>query len=294
MNISFPSKLGLVTSFAASLTGCVGTDEPAPGDEPVGEVTAAFSANWNYSWGSASPSSADIGTATNRTCFLTGITGEFEPIPSASASAGVRVNSNTGDWEIFVSPQRGALGTYARCANVPSVEYSGSVTFGSSAIDVDLGPATSTRRCFLASLTNYVYWDGNDVGWWGFTHSGNWVNNNDPYSGDHIRIVSKVAPDFTSHWYITADEPPSLSWVFATARCFNISEDDGSWLWIAGNPGAGQNPLTSVSGATCGLTGVGGRLTASDYTDGAYITNTGNQFSMNTKNGKAGWATCMK
>src|SRR5262249_11382388 len=148
MNISFPSKLGMVTIFAGSLTGCVGADEQVPGDEPVGEVTAAFSANWNYSWGSASNSSADIGTATNRTCFLTGITGEFEPdlSPGHPASAGVRVNSNTGNWEIFVSPQRGALAAYARCVNVASVEYSGSVTNGSSTIDVDLGPATPTRR----------------------------------------------------------------------------------------------------------------------------------------------------
>jgi hypothetical protein len=301
MNSSFPSQLNLVTILAASLTGCAVTDEPVPGDEPVGEVTAAFSANWNYSWGSASPSSADIGTATNRTCFLTGIAGEFEPfyspfsaIPSVPASAGVRVNPNTGNWEIFVSPQHGALGVYARCVNVPSTEYWTSVTYGSGTNVLDLGPATATRRCFLESLTNNVYRDSNGVGWWGFTETGHWVSADNPYSGDHVRIVAKVAPDFTSHWYLTADTPPSQSWVQAYARCFDISEDDGPWLWIAGDPGTRQDPLTNVGGATCGLTGVGGRLTASDYNDGAYITATGSQFYLNTENGKAGWATCMK
>lgn len=301
MNISFPSKLSLATIFAASLTGCVDADEQASGDEPLGEITAAFSANWTYSWGSTNPSSADIGTATNRTCFLTGITGEFEPfyspfsaIPSVPASAGVRVNPDTGHWEIFVSPQSGALGVYARCVNVTSTEYWASITYGSSANELDLGPATSARRCFLASLTNNVYRDGNGVGWWGFVNTGHWVNADNPYSGDHVRIVARVAPDFTAHWYVTADEPPSLSWVQAYARCFNISENDGSWQWIAGDPGTRQDPLTNVSGATCGLTGVGGRLTVSDYTDGVYITATGSQFSLNTKNGKTGWATCMK
>ena len=37
------------------------------------EVNAAFSGNWNYSWGDSKSSSADIGTSVGRTCFLTGI-----------------------------------------------------------------------------------------------------------------------------------------------------------------------------------------------------------------------------
>jgi hypothetical protein len=146
----------------------------------------------------------------------------------------------------------------------------------------------------LSQLVNDVYRDGNGVGWWGFTQKGTWVSSANPYSGDHVRITTKVAPDFTAHWYITADQPSMKSQVHASARCFTVGEDDGSWEWIAPSSGVGQNDLTATVGATCGLTGIGGAFTASDYSDGAFITTSGNQFLMNTKNEKVGFATCMK
>jgi hypothetical protein len=285
-------RLRNLMACAASLAACVGSANTA----------SAFTANWNYSWGTTEPSSTDIGSSSNRTCFMTGLAGEFEPsyspfsaIPSQAAEAGVRINPNTNNWEIYVVPRRGSLGVHARCVNIASEERAGYVTTGNGgARDIDLGAATASRRCFLASIRNEAYKDSQGVGYWGFAQTGSYVNASNPYSGDHVRIVAKVAPDFTSHWYATADNPSNKSQVRVTARCFNIAEDDGSWEWIAPNPGQGSNPLTSVTGATCGLTGIGGAFTSSSFSNGVSIVAAGNQFSMSTQDGKVGFATCMK
>jgi len=37
----------------------------------------AFSGNWSYAWGDTKYSYADMGTTNNRTCFLSGVTGDL-------------------------------------------------------------------------------------------------------------------------------------------------------------------------------------------------------------------------
>jgi hypothetical protein len=59
-----------------------------------------------------------------------------------------------------------------------------------------------------------------------------------------------------------------------------------------------QAPIPGVGAANCFLTGIGGRLDSNDWADGAYISQSTdpanpNQFYMNTKNGKTGWANCV-
>jgi hypothetical protein len=82
----------------------------------------------------------------------------------------------------------------------------------------------------------------------------------------------------------------------ATAVCLDVTEFDGAWTWKAGDPGTAQINLTSVSGATCGVTGINGHFDAAlgDWGDAVSISTSGSQFLLNMANGKRGWAACMK
>jgi len=257
-------------------------------DEPGGELsnpTTYFSGNWNYSWGDTQNSSAVIGTATGRTCFMTGIAGDLRPGDDRyfadgfhPAGAGVRVNA-AGNYELYVTPTR-LIQVWARCVN-SAAGRTVEKRWQSGTAAVALGAVTANRRCFLTQIDNHnwVYNSDKSTGWYAFTN----------LSSDYVRIWNDGA-----NWYLGGSVAKGN--VFAYAQCIDVSQDDGNWGWQAGDPGTRKDPLTNVGGATCGLTGFGGHFDAQDWVDGAFITYDAgiNQFYMNTKNGKFGEARCVK
>jgi hypothetical protein len=255
--------------------GCM--SEPAEGTDRHGEeaeAQQAFTGNWNYSWGDTKYSFANIGTATNRTCFLSGLAGNITPAGSTGQTgAGVHINAN-GDYEIYVDSDGGWLNTFARCVNT-SAGRTAEVTWNTFQAAQQLAPVAAGRRCFLTSVTTSNAYPPDGPGF--------------RSNSDYVRVWQDG-----SHWWVGGVQT-GMAW--ATARCINVSADYGGWEWIAGDPGTRQDLLSgNPGGVTCLLTGVGGHFTRNDWVDGAYVSYDAgiNQFYMNTKNGHTGWANCVQ
>jgi len=110
MFATFAKTLSLSALMTLPLTACGGMEEPAMDESQrqLGETQAAFTGNWNYSWGDTKTSAVDIGTSVGRTCFLTGIGGHMRPQGAYLYSggtypsrAGVRKAAN-GNYELYV------------------------------------------------------------------------------------------------------------------------------------------------------------------------------------------------
>jgi hypothetical protein len=258
----------------------------------------AFTGNWNYSWGDTKASSADIGTATGRTCFLTGVGGDFRPIGAYlysgkdyPAMAGVRKNAN-GHYEIYVQPEAGKhLSAYARCVNSDAgrIEVGWSSGLEASSGDKVIAPVGGGRQCFLQDIKNFSVplKDQN-----GQVYSFGWAFE-DKANPDEVRVINDG-----SFWKFSV-KPGAHSYpvnIQATAVCLNASQALGAWTWKAADPGSSQINLTNVARATCGLTGINGHFDAAlgNWSDGVSISTVGNQFKLNMANGKRGWASCMK
>jgi len=275
------SKLGrygvlAVVSMVSWVSGCASDIGAQDADIQggVAETQQAFSANWDYLWASTGHTFANIGTSTNRTCFMSGLAGDLRPAGTTSQpGAGVRTNAN-GDYEIYVDSAGGALSTYARCVNT-ATGRTPEVTWHTGDPAQWLGPVTSARRCFLTSVA---------------TSNATELSPGFKSNSDNVRVFQD-----STNWWLGGTQSGNA---FARARCVDVSADLGGWLWVAGDPGARQDPLASnPGGATCLLTGVGGHFTdSSDFSDGAYVSYsaTASQFYMNTKNGHSGWANCVQ
>ncbi len=259
-----------------------------PGDESsAGETENAFSANWNYSWGDTKPNTTDIGTSVGRTCFLTGVGGNFRPggtiwdPPGAyhPAWGGVRINAQNR-YEIYVSPSAGhSMIVQARCVNSAANRVTGQ--WNSVGADVKLGATTAHRQCFLTEIGNISV---------NSTNTSNWAFTN---TSDFVRTYHDNV-----NWYVGGNLT-SGGWALASAVCVDAPEHIGDYNGgLAPKPGTSTKPLSNVAGATCGLTKVQGSLEASfgDWNDEVSLTVPAgsSQFTLTAKNGKAGSATCMK
>jgi hypothetical protein len=250
-----------------SLLGCA--DTGGSGQSDVGETTQAFSANWSYSWADSKNTFINIGSSTNRTCFLSGLAGNLTPVGSNGQSgAGLQI-SPMGDYFMYLESGGGLLNVVARCMNT-SVGRTAEVVWKTGDPSHLLGSVTASRRCFLTSVTT------TNQGGPGFVSD-----------SDNVRVWQDG-----SNWWLGGSQSGV---VWATARCIDVSADLGNWLWVAGDPGSRQDPLASdPGGVSCLLTGVGGHFNDNDATDGAYISEDSAQFHMNTKNGHSGWANCVQ
>jgi hypothetical protein len=241
----------------------------------------AFTGNWNYSWGDTKYSFASIGTANDRTCFMSGMTGDLQPFNDPTnvsigdmASVGVKINSTIfgSYYTIYVDSDGGALGVYARCVNT-AAGRTAEVSWQTGQAAKVLGAVTAKRRCFLTQIGTSNVTDDN-----GFR-----------FGSDYVRVWKD-----NSNWYLGGVQS-GTAW--AAARCIDVNVDHGNWQWIAGDPGTRKDPLAyNPGGVTCFLTGVGGRFDKSDWADGAFISYNAlvKKFYMNTANGKTGWANCVE
>jgi hypothetical protein len=264
----------------------------------VAQPASAFSGNWSYSWGDVTSSSTDIGASIGRTCFLTGIGGHLRPIGAYlysggvyPAQAGVRKKAN-GNYEMFVQPEAGKhLGVSVRCVDSAAnrIEVSWSTGQQSTFGDKVIAPHNGKRQCFLQSIKNFATALKDNTG---AIYSYSWAFDDKPHP-DEVRVVNDG-----SYWKFSiksgAHSYPVN--IHATAVCFDAPAFHGIWFWEVGDPGIANYPLTNVSGATCGLTGIKGHFDATfaDWGDSVNIITVGNQFKLHLANGKAGSAICVK
>jgi hypothetical protein len=274
------SSILVLASLAMGCSAEVG--QPASvggtGQEAVGKTEEAFSGNWNYSWGVTNYSVIDIGTAVNRSCFLSGVSGALaynspQPGDTTQLGTGVYIDANN-EYHLYVQAAGAPLQGFARCVNT-SAGLTTEQTWRTGQSSVYLAPHSANRRCFLTNVVTSVAYP--TEGGFGFKQT-----------SDYARVW-----DDGFNWYVGGVQS-GVAW--ASARCIDVNGDDGGWLWQAGDPGTRKDNLAyNPGGVTCLLTGLGGHFTTSDWSDGAFITyDSGvNQFYMNTKNGKRGWADCV-
>jgi hypothetical protein len=271
--ISRLGRYGIALAMLAVAGGMVAP--PAHGDDGGDDPQVMFTGNWNYSWADTKFSLANIGTSVNRTCFMSGLVGNITPVgPQGQTGAGVRINAS-GNYEIYVDSDGGALGTFARCVNT-SAGRTAEVTWRTGEPAKRLGAVAGGRRCFLTSVTTSNGYPS--LGGPGFR-----------LNSDHVRVWQDGAS-----WWVGGVQSGV---VWAKARCINVNADHGGWLWVAGDPGTRHDPLAyDPGGVTCLLTGVGGHFTRNDWSDGAYVSYDAGikQFFMDTKNGHSGWAHCVR
>jgi hypothetical protein len=269
--------VGMFCSLA--LAGCTLEPEDGAGEDvETSSAEQAFSANWNYSWGDTKFSTADLGPAAGRTCFMSGVAGYLTtnnfPEGDSQAGAGVYIDASN-HYRIYVDPAFTAtLQTWARCANAAG--QTAELTWRSGQPKTILAPVTANRRCFLTSLTT-----GRD---------GQFAHGAFQSTLDNVWVANDGV-----NWYVTGSVD-GLVW--AKARCIDVTEDLGQF-WGYSTPGnTNVWPLVpATSGATCFLTQVTGQLTASnDWVQGPYVSyNQGyNYFDFNTKNGTGGRVRCVR
>jgi hypothetical protein len=264
-------------------SGCALDTDGETGDETgddveTSSVEQAFSSLWYYSWGDTKLSSADLGSATGRACFMSGVAGYLTvnnwPEGEGQAGAGVYIDANN-HYRIFVDPAFTAtLQTWVRCAG--STSLTTEKTWRSGDAPTILAPVTTNRRCFITKLTT-----GRDNefshGAFQSTLDNVWVTNDG------------------TNWYINGNVD-GLVWV--RARCMDVNEDLGQF-WGYSSPGnTNVWPLVqATNGATCFLTQVTGKLNAAnDWVQGPYVSHNAayNFYDFNTKNGTGGRVRCVR
>lgn len=260
---------GIIMAVALAAAGCAveDSDEPAP----TGEAAQEVSSFGIWSWGcSTSPCAIDLGTATNRTCFLAGVAGNLQHAGTYSQVDVVRATNILGQlrWGLQVVNNGQPLSGTAVC--IPGA-VAATATWHSGQAEVSLGAGNATRRCFLSSVRNKN----------GFTSASDFVQ------------VRKVG----ATWFVGGNQLPPKD-VVASAVCVDVASATNDFALVAGEgssfldrPLQGNNP----SGWACGLRLLGGHFTANNYGDGAWLGyNSGiSQWQANAVNGKSLVSYCV-
>jgi hypothetical protein len=262
------TRIVMAAGFAAA--GCAVEDGSDVG--PVGEAAQEVSSFGIWSWGCASaPCSLDLGTATNRTCFLAGVWGNLQHAGTYSQVDVVRAPNITGQlrWGLQVVANSQPLGGTAVC--IPGA-VAATGTWANGAAEVNLGAGNASRRCFLSSVRNTN----------GFTAASDFVR------------VRKVG----TSWFVGGNQQPGRG-VVASAVCVDVPSATGDFGLVAGEgssfldrPVVDNNP----SGWACGLRLIGGHFTANNYGDGVWLgyNNGISQWQASAVNGKSLTAYCVK
>lgn len=260
----------LILPFA--LAGCV--DDPTRSDqldpdelgETAQEVTST--ALSSHTCSTTSPCNFNLGTATNRACFLAGIRG-------AAAGSFVAVLATGGDNVLTIyAPTNGVPITATTvcvqpAANVTSQRWN--TNFGVSSVAI--ANTTASSRCFL----NIFSGQGG-----GLTHY-----------NDSIRTWRE--PNGT--WRI-GGHADAGSYLSGGAICFDVAANKGEWSWGQGVPGSITGNLASNAGGgvACGLTELGGVFTTNSGSDGVHLgfNSAANQWIWTLVNFKHAFANCIK
>lgn len=215
-----------------------------------------------------------LGTTNNRACFLTGISGRLATMNSARH--GAAITSSGGNYHLTLRTSGAAKIAAGTICVQPVTGLTNRVSWSSAtSASRIVAPITNNRRCFLtrveaipgvfANTPPFNHGDDN-VGL--VQQNGNWVLTGNTLNGD----------------------------VEAEARCLDVTWDHGGlWNWIAGG-GFSSFPLAPSANTACMLTKVKGAFfSTNDTTDGVQIVwNGSNQWFMQVKSSKSGWANCVE
>lgn len=253
--------------FLVVLAGCV--DDPTlPDDSELGETAQQVTSttlNTFTCTTSSPPCNFNLGTATNRACFISGIRG------GVSFSS---INSNGTDFILTVyRPLGGTPATAITTCVTPASNVTNTYWNTNIAPSIQIAGTTASTRCFLAHVA---------------ASGGGLTNYN-----DSIRTWR----DSAGHWFIGGSK--QVGYLSARAICFDGAISIGEWGWGQGVPGSitGNLASNSAGGVACGLTEIGGMFGINNATnDGVFIDylSGSQQWIWTLKNYKHGAADCIK
>jgi hypothetical protein len=236
---SFPSLVALATLASG---GCL--DDAEELDE-LGATEQDLSFIQTFSWGS-NTTDLDLGSATGKTCFLTGIHGSLKAFPGTNgtpyttASAGVVLRADN-HWWVHTQPGNGpGVSAQGICIN----RVANRVFVGTSSENgfFPSVPRTDKRRCFLTEVRARGH------GWYAYQTI-------PPHNPPGVQIAEEGPNWVFRSWLIENSNGESPGG--ATAVCVDVT------LNSAFNSIAGTAVLTSQlfpngAGIGCGLSGLFG------------------------------------
>ncbi len=266
LTTSWPS---LLVPFAL-LSGCV--DDPTLSDDPdelgetAQEVTSTALSSFTCS-SSSPPCNFNLGTATNRACFLSGIRG------AAAGSLSV-IGSNGTDYILTVyAPSNGVPITVTTTCVIPASNVTSTLwntNFGVPSVQIP--NTTASTRCFLSKFSS---------------QAGGLTNYN-----DSIRTWR----DSNGNWFLGGTR--QTGYLSGGAICFDGATNKGEWSWGQAVPGSITGNLASNAGGgvACGLTELGGVFTTNAGSDGVHLgfNSAANQWIWTLVNFKHAFANCIK
>lgn len=244
------ASLTLLSSLALA-AGCIETgDEDVLDDLEIG--TAEQAVSWTaLQWHSCTSLSCtfSLGSSTDRTCVIAGISGRLASGSSAYPAGANIVNNGSWGWRLAIeNPSYDDISVMSLCIANTANRTTASWHSGQPATEIAPGP-NSTRRCFLSGLWNY-----NSTAF--STYSSNTV----------------VWRDGNTHFL--GGSMPAGSNMVAFATCVDVATNQGEYTIGNGTPNSYSGNLTynpASGGVACGLTGLGGQFTTNNPGRGVII-----------------------
>jgi hypothetical protein len=272
----------LTTALAGAACGT-----PVADDVPAQDVTETQGAitRWYYTWGSSS-AETDIGSADDRTCFLSGVAGNLstgEGDPSKGWDPGFAGVFRAPNNDYIIDVEGGVNGQTA----TGSIVMSGVTCIGTAAgrgdayevwegTTVDLGSTANSRQCFLKSISG-----GNQT----------WI-----HATDDVQVWRNGG----KWWLGGAVQSPANAPAQAQAVCVNLPAGTTVTTGTAPGPSSGVG-TTSIAhdtgGTVCALTGYKGKLNENAWDSGAVIhwpTSIPGNWTISVKAGRTADWVCMQ
>jgi len=241
-----------------------------------------------WSWGTPGNNGAklNMGSASDRTCFLLGVTGDLEG-QWKGAVAGVYVKIENNQWKLYTRAGVGT-GVMGHAACIPTTFNRTFVTWGgnseNSGANTKVYPTNGPRgfsQCFLSSVSGTDGWKSSSS-WAGLRKQSIWENG---------EMVPKWTLGGNLLW-----EQDNTAGGSAQAVCVDIWQSITGWSWI---PWSGSPPVTGDLGTStnrvCSLHRIGGNLAAAPdgWLDGLRIFLQGGNWKVISQSGKYGYGECL-
>jgi hypothetical protein len=264
-------SLSLVSLLSIAVVGCVGDpelqgDEVEPADvADTAEVEQRVSAFGIWGYGCTSGfCNYDLGTLTDRTCFLGGLSGDlrggYALVTRLNGRFRLELRGGTGK----------TVGATAICISGNTNLVTASWSAGLAAKEIK-GVVTSQRRCFLSGVFNGYSTHGFDN------------------TGDYAYVWK----DSVGKWWLggnIAGNPDTSAY----ATCVDIPSGQGVWGIVAPTVGTASFNMAYNSGnIACGITKIGGPLTGAGAEGVTVNYNAGTRYwTFTASNSKMGEAIC--
>jgi hypothetical protein len=248
----------------AFTTACVAEEDAV--EDTTSETTQAITSFGNFGWIQSSEG-VDLGSADNKTCFITGIRGSLKgySIPSSStyttAKVEVKINPSNNHWVVTTANGNGGgVQVQVGCINYVASRkiISWREEWASSPGPVSWAPFNRDTACFFTAVS------GTGWGWTAYLD-----NQPNPPPGVSLNFSNGKA-------FITGSlvkNPSGENSGTATAVCIDIPFSVDK-RWTATGPGEAVLPVATPTQTGCGLQGIGGVFTGSTST-GFWLTNPG-------------------